>query len=308
MVSKSNLYKVVAVLVSLGLLLQIFIVPTTWFSKGVGTAEATGQEAVSEGLFDFPSEMEQELDALGLIGADGQPNRFLMDANIQVAESFPTEPEALANPLSISRVQTTYQAGGTAVITYTVTNNRLATHFPTIPDGATVTETAEIMADFDLSLDPNTIRDVMVSNDLDGPATYLDAAPLPDRQGDTFVWNLGDIPPQASASFSWELQLPGTTPDFIELDTGAAVFGTLQGRMVSAGAAPAILAPDGFAQWLISTPDANIYDEYMLVAAAEHGQAPDLLFDYVRSLGFEAYTGSMRGTRVNLLRNSDHFL
>ena len=225
---------------------------------------------------------------------------MLLDMAAIQANAQPAEPEALANPISISRVQSSYQAGGTAVVTFTVSNNRPPSIYPDIPTGATVTETAQIMAGFDITADPNAVRDVTVVDTLAGPANFLGAVPLPDRQGDNFVWNLGDIPPQSTRSFSLTLQLPGAAADFVDLDAGATAFGSLQGRMVSAQAANIVLAPDGFAQWLIWTPDANIHDKYMLDQAAALEGDPTTLFEYVRSLGYELYEGSMRGTRGTL--------
>ena len=300
MILKSKLYTVLAILVSISMLTQIFVVPSTNLPYGVQSVKGADSDLPHIGVPNLTSDLAQELTTLGVIGPDGQPSQFLMDTAVTQPEPLPTEPAALANPLSISRVQSQYQAGGTAVVTYTVRNNRPPSHFPNIPENATVTETAQIIADFDLTTDPNTIRDMTVANTLNSVAAYLAASPLPDRQGDTFVWNLGDIPPQADRSFSLELQLPGTAPDFLALDTGATAYGTLQGRMVSAQAAAMILAPDGFAQWLIWTPDANIYDQYMLNQVAALAQDPVLLFNTVQSFVYEAYTGSLRGTRGTL--------
>ena len=265
MEKKSWLYKVTAWAVTIGLLLQSFP-----FWLGLNRAQpvlAESNTAVSP------------LDAL---------------------TNQPTQPDALAQPISISRVQSTYQAGGTAVITYTVTNNQPPTLFPDISETATFTETAQTLAAFDQSDDPNVVRDVMVAVDLTESATYLSASPPASRQDETLLWTLGDIPPQGQRSFSLILSPPAAAAEFVTLDTGAMAYGILKGRNVSAQAGAITLAPDGFEQWLIWTLDADIYDDRMLAYVAGLEADATALFHAVRTFGFEAYTGSLRGTRGTL--------
>jgi hypothetical protein len=143
MTSKGKLYRVVAVLVSLGMLFQVFIVPAAWLS--VGAAEAAGAETA-------------EIDELlleGLLGVGG----------------LVTEPAVLAEPLTISRVQSAYQAGSTVVVSYTVTNNQPPANIPNVPDGATITETTNILAGYDLNSDPNTIHNLTLETTLTPAAT-----------------------------------------------------------------------------------------------------------------------------------------
>ncbi len=118
----------------------------------------------------------------------------------------------MANPISISRVQPSYKAGGTAVITFTVINHQPPTLAPDIPETATITDTAQILAKVDIARDPNTIRAVAVVDTL--TAGEFLSAPPPDREADTVVWNLFDIPPQVDRAFSVTLQLPATAATF----------------------------------------------------------------------------------------------
>jgi len=48
------------------------------------------------------------------------------------------------------------------------------------------------------------------------------------------------------------------------------------------------------------TVDADYYDEYMVQKASELGNDWQVMFEYVRSLGYESYAGSLRGTRGTL--------
>ncbi len=210
----------------------------------------------------LPPEVAQMMPSLD---ANGEPVGFLMNAEaLQQQTEF--EPAALAEPISLSRVQSTYVAGGgvtgTVVLTFTVTNNRAPAIVPEVPVSATITDTIEAVSAIDFSNDPNVVRNVVIAGELTPDATWIDAVPFPDRDGDQFIWNLGDVPPLGSITATLRLQVPGTVADFTDLDSGATAYGTLQGRAVSAATAPATLAPESFGQWLIWTVDADYYDEY----------------------------------------------
>ena len=96
------------------------------------------------------------------------------------------------------------------------------------------------------------------------------------------------------------LLVPAVSSDFIALDSGASVFGTLQGRMVRATATPLSFAPDSLGQFLVSTPDADTRDSEMLQKLGELGGDANTLYNYVRGLQYEVYVGSLRGTRGTL--------
>jgi len=120
------------------------------------------------------------------------------------ASASPSRPAALANPISVSRVQSAYRAAdavsGTLTITFTVTNNQSPALAPSAPPSSTVapTDTAALsqsVAALDLSHDPNVVHDVLLTDAPAGGAVFASAAPAPDRQASQLAWNLGDIAP-----------------------------------------------------------------------------------------------------------------
>ncbi|MEM7798994.1 MAG: transglutaminase domain-containing protein, partial [Chloroflexota bacterium] len=171
---------------------------------------------------------------------------------------------------------------------------------PLIPENATVTETVEILSDFDFMADPATVRNVIIADTLLPEAQFSSADPAPIQSGSDLIWNLGDIPPLDTVTATLEIDVPASVADFISLDSGAAAYGSLKGREVNAQAAAITLAPDQFAPYLRGTVDADIEDEYMLQALAEVGSDPADIFQFVQEMGFEVYLGSLRGTRGTL--------
>ncbi len=245
------------------------------------------------------------------IGPDGEPVGFLLNADAFQMDETQFEPDVLADPISVSRVQSAYArtdaVSGTLVITFSVTNNRPPAVTPDLPENATITETIEAVSAIDFDSDPNVIHNVLLADSLlPANAVLISAFPMPDRSGDDVAWNLGNIPPLDSVTATLTVEIvPGSVPDFVELDTGATAWGTLEGRMVTAATAPASLAPDEaggtpVSDWLRWTVDADYYDEYMVAQAAELGNDWQQMFGYVRSLGYESYKGSLRGTRGTL--------
>jgi hypothetical protein len=268
----------------------------------VGVRPAVPMEMVGvEGLAAGPRPNE----IFPSIGPDGEPMGMLLNAAAFDEFEENLAPPTITNPFSVSRMQSAYTRadaiGSTLVITFTVTNNQSPVNVPDIPEGATITDTIEAISAIDWDNDPNTIHNVLLADTLlPANATFLSANPTPDQNSEGLAWNLGDVPPLGSVTATLTVKLPGTGNDFVDLDTGVAAWGTLQGRAVSASAAPASLAPDGFAEWLIWTVDANYYDEYMVRKAAELSNDWQQIFAYVRSLGYESYKGSLRGTRGTL--------
>ena len=223
----------------------------------------------------------------------------LLEQKAQAASPSTQSDPVVFNPISVSRVQSSYLASpvdNSLTITYTVSNNRPATLFPDVPPGATITETIGLTAGYDNSQDPNTLRDVLLTVDLKTVATYASAMPIPDQNGAALAWSLGDIPPMTSKTAVLTLNAPVSINEFTDIDSGAAAWGILHGRAVSASTAPAVLAPADFAQWLIWTVDADRYDAAMLAKSAELGHDPVALFEFVSGLRYESYVGSLRGT------------
>jgi hypothetical protein len=287
------------------------------FLFGARTAYAASSEnslaAVLPGSANgvFAQALQQAgLNPTGMLGLDSQPNGMLMDIDAMQAPAQ-REPASLTNPISVSRVQSAYRPtdamASTLVVTFTVTNNRPPAFIPQLPDPstATVTDTIEAVSRIDLSNDPNTIRNVLLDDVLIDQNAFVSASPTPDHSESQYAWNLGDIPPLSAVTATLTLSVPTSVADFVDLDTGATAWGTLQGRSISAQARPVGLAPDiingtPIGDWLKRTVDADTFDEYMLAKAAEFGQNPVRMFEYVQSLGYESYKGSLRGTRGTL--------
>ncbi len=208
-----------------------------------------------------------------------------------------TDPGALANPVSLSRVQSAYTAG-TRVITFTLTNNLLPTLLPDVPDTAPITDTLEILAGFSLNADANTLRNVTLEDTLNTGTVFLDASGDFSLAGSTVTWSLEDLPPQASTVITMAVQTPSAGADFVEIDSGAELAVDHWGGGLSISVVPAVLAPASLDPGLTSaTPDADLYDTEMLWKSASFGQDPLAVFAYVQTFGFDPYKGSLRGTR-----------
>ena len=220
--------------------------------------------------------------------------------------TLPTSPsDEQAASLSISRQQSAYAATGaisnTLIVTFTIHNNQMPALLPTVNPHDTYTQTLANVLALDYANDPNVIRNVILSDELLPPqATFVSASLPTDHLGQQYSWNLGDIPPLGTATLVLQLTIPASLLNFTELDTGATAWGTLQNKLVSSQAAPILLAPDSLVGWLSCTIDANCQDPYVIEKAAQLGNDPTAIFEYVRSLGYESYKGSLRGARGTL--------
>ncbi|HNB52577.1 MAG TPA: transglutaminase domain-containing protein, partial [Anaerolineales bacterium] len=204
------------------------------------------------------------------------------------------------SPLTLSRVQSSYIAGQT-VVEFTLTNNLPVTRMPDIPETSTLTDTVDILATFAITDDVNTLRGLTLADTLATGTTLLAASGNPAQTGNTLTWTLPDLPPQGTATLSMTLQTPAQTSGFVNLDTGAQANAEKWGNLITATASPAVLIPTGIdAALTLPTADADAHDADMLWQSAALGQDALALFGYVQSLGYEAYTGSLRGTRGTL--------
>ena len=267
-----RLQKLASILVSFSMLLQLFALPFTPAGTNTALAAPAGPLATP----------------------------FLPNIPTPVAPQT-TEPDVLAQPLTIARAQSTYQATGTAVVTYTLRNTLPPTIRPAAEPGATITDTVAAISATDFAADPNNLRGTQLTLQLTNAQTQFLAASQPaDQNGSNLTFNLGDIPPLSAASLVLTLTIPSSAADFVDLDAGAAAYSSWRGVGITTATSPIRLAPDGFAQWLVCTPDANCNDSYVNRKAAELGHDPLAIFEFVRSLGYESYQGSLRGARGTL--------
>jgi len=209
-------------------------------------------------------------------------------------------------PLSISRVQSAYTSdrivSNILVITFTVTNHQPPTIVPQLPPNATLTDTVKAWQSVDLQNDPNAIRNVLLVDAPASGASIASSTPRADYRNGQYTWNLGNIAPLDTVTVTVVMQVPSAS-GAVSLDTGATAWGTLQDRAVSAQACPiglmsATLDGQSASDYLKSTLDADSTDEYVVKRAGQMCPNPATKsFEYVRSLGYEAYKGSLRGAR-----------
>ena len=81
----------------------------------------------------------------------------------ETAIALATDPSALTSPLAVARTQTSYVSGSVSTISYHVTNNLPPTLLPDVPEGATITDTLDILAAFSLTDDMNSLRNASLT-------------------------------------------------------------------------------------------------------------------------------------------------
>ncbi len=154
-------------------------------------------------------------DSLAALGG----NTVLSD----VFNDFPTSPalsteQAEPTALSLSRVQSEVELSAvmsnTITVTLTVRNALPPCIVPEIPSGATLTDTVDALTNFDFSDDPNSLTNVILVDTFDVDAIISDLSPNADIDGETFVWNIGDLNPLQSASVTFSLELPAGIAGF----------------------------------------------------------------------------------------------
>src|SRR5581483_1803971 len=121
-----------------------------------------------------------------------------------------------------------------------------------------------------------------------------------DRSGQNLAWSLGTIHGYDRASVSLTVTVPDPVPT--QLDGGARAFGTLDAAAVTADTPAATLSTRTIpADQLAATPDANAADPFVQEEAAKLRYDPQAIFDYLNTdVGYESYTGSLRGARGTL--------
>jgi hypothetical protein len=224
---------------------------------------------------------------------------------------------SLSNPIGVSLTQSAYHAGAqmedTLVITFTVTNHLPPLIRPDLDEDATLTDTLAALAAINPLDDPNTIRHVLLADELSANATFVACSPTADRQPLTrqMAWDLGDIAPLESVTATLTIQVTPPASQRVELDTAATAWGTYNGRAVSGQTCRAVLwaeTLDGqpVESWLPS--DANSQDTEIVSRACRVGADPISVFEYVRTFDYEAYKGSLRGARGTEWSNAGNSL
>jgi uncharacterized membrane protein len=152
------------------------------------------------------------------------------------------------------------------------------------------------------------VSGVLLTDTLANGVTFQSASQLPDRSGQQLAWSLGTIQGFDRASVTLTVNL--TNPIPLQLDAGAQAFATLDAGAVS-NTTPAATLRQGSVDpsLLASTPDANTTDPFVQEKAAELNYDPQQIFNYLHNdVGYNSYTGSLRGARGTLWSDAGNAL
>ena len=155
--------------------------------------------------------------------------------------------------------------------------------------------------------DPET--GMLLTTTLEPGVTFSSASQQPDQSGRNLAWSLGTIQGYDSASVTLTVAL--ATPIPTQLDSGAQAFATLDAAVVSAATPAALLQPGNVSDpsLLASTPDANTTDPYVQEMAAQLDYNAQDIFSFLHTqIGYNSYTGSMRGARGTLWSSAGNAL
>ncbi|MBX9622883.1 MAG: hypothetical protein K2X82_03625, partial [Gemmataceae bacterium] len=141
---------------------------------------------------------------------------------------------------------------------------------------------------------------VLLTTALQPGVTYKSATAVPDRSGSELAWSLGTVRGFDRASVTVTVALPETPP--LQIDSGAKAFATVNAGAVSADTPAAALTSRTIApELLASTVDANTADPFVQEQAAKLRYDPQRIVQYLSTdVGYESYTGSLRGSRGTL--------
>jgi uncharacterized membrane protein len=149
---------------------------------------------------------------------------------------------------------------------------------------------------------------VLLTDTLEPGVTIQSASQLPDQSGQNLAWSLGTISGFDRASVTLTVSLASSA--ILQLDTGAAAFGTVDAGAVTDTTPAATLNPNALsAALLASTPDANTTDPYVQEEAAALDYNPQNIFNFLHDdVGYNSYTGSLRGARGTLWSSAGNSL
>src|SRR5262249_10329946 len=121
-------------------------------------------------------------------------------------------------------------------------------------------------------------------------------------------WSLGTIQGFDRTSVTLTVGLNSPIPR--QLDAGAQAFATLNAGPVSIAAPAAVLRLGSVDPTLLaSTPDANTSDAFVQEKAAELKYDPQQIFNPLHTqVGYNSYTGSLRGARGTLWSDAGNAL
>ncbi len=178
---------------------------------------------------------------------------------------------------------------GQVTITYTVYNEQAGTE-----TGVLLTTTLQpgvTLLNSSVTLDGNT------------------ATQLPDQNGQNLAWSLQPIQGYDRESVAVTVSLPSSST--LQLDSGAHAYAMLDAGALTASTPAAALRSGNVADpaLLASTPDANSNDPYVQEEAAKLNYDPTQIFNFLHSdIGYNSYTGSVRGARGTLWSSAGNAL
>ncbi len=146
--------------------------------------------------------------------------------------------------------------------------------------------------------DPET--GVLLATTLQPGVTVANASSQPNQSGQNLTWSLGTINAFDSASVTVTVNLPGSST--LQLDAGAHAVAMLDGNAVSNTTSAATLSPGNpDPSLLASTTDADTTDPFIKEEAAALKYDPSQIFNFLQTqIGYNSYTGSLRGARGTL--------
>jgi uncharacterized membrane protein len=139
--------------------------------------------------------------------------------------------------------------------------------------------------------------DVQVSVKLATGVGFVQASLPPGYSGQDLVWDLGTLPAYGRRSFEVTVSLASAS--VLQIDEGVRVQGRIDAGLASDTAPAATLrnSPIPLAE-LSSTIDANANDPVIMEKAAALDYDPAKIFAFLNEeVGYEAYEGSLRGSR-----------
>ena len=154
--------------------------------------------------------------------------------------------------------------------------------------------------------DPET--GVLLTDTLAAGVTLVSATQQPDQSGQNLAWSLGTIQAYDRASVTITVSLANSS--VLLLDAGAAAYATLNALAISNTTPAAVLTVGNVdPNLLASTPDANTTDPFIQEEAAALNYNAQNIFNFLHNdIGYNSYTGSLRGARGTLWSSAGNSL